>query len=1810
MQPNRAFDARSVAIVILVVVVVVQTVLLVRQDSPAPTPAEQAVEKPEPAVETTPADAEEPSGVRIQSVRLASRESNYLVASFDSPIGSPGRGPLETAPAVIEPETPGNWFLLDPYVLYFTPEGPFEPGREYVVRIAPERLPDPEIELAGQTEFRVQSAPFMVEELTLSQRPGPADEPAGVILHGQASFSRQVDPKEFIEQLTVVDPTAEEPLSVRLLTSYPSERIEFQTGPVVKRTEPRTVTARIDQAMTPRHAQSPLQADVTASMEIVLDPVLRLESIDTTASTERTAVELRFSAPMDARLASGLVEVEPETAFRLAAAGERLVLTGDFVPGATYDVTLARGLTAADGASLPERVARSVQLPDLPPSVDFAGHGMFLTGEGYTSLAVTSVNTDAFDLTIDRVYRNNIFFLLQYQDWLVFNEQDWGSRVDETLGRRLLERRLPVRRSHNQQVETPLQLARHIPVSEPGLYRVRIGLPGHSGGVQRWVLITDLGLVAKREAGGLTVWANRFSDLSSVAGADVELLSQANQVIARGRTDSRGFWSVEPGTLDFDEARPTMLTIRQGDDYAFLLLERFRIDQTGLDVAGLTFGDAGYTAYLYGERDIYRPGETVEGVAIVRDQDLSPPADQPFVLTIDDPRGAEVARRVLRPGPGGVAEFAYELPDFALTGEYAFRLAVGTETVGTYRVHVEEFLPDRITVEVDPEREAFSLGQELPFRVAARYFFGPPAADSPVEARLTLEAAPFAPQGYEAFVFGDPEADFQPIEVFSRQQTLSEAGEASFAPELPTRLSPPAMLRASITARVSERGGRGVTARDAVPVHAYPAYVGLERPARQGFERGEEIVLDVVAVDPGGEEATIGPMRAELIRDRWHTVMRRTPSGEFVYETTREPEVVDARSIDSAQTDVRFTPPDFGSYRVRLSDPAGGASAVVSFYIGGWGYSPWALENPARVEIVPDKNEYEAGETASFQVRSPFPGKLLLTLESDRVLDRRVVELAGNTAQVELPMRAAYAPNVYATAVVVREAGALEPGMVGRAYGAVPVFVDRRANKLTPVIDVPDTIRPERPLSIVVRAEPGEVVTVAAVDEGILQLIAQKTPDPFAHFYAKRGLAVDSADAFAMLLPEIPPTWGRSPAGGGRADDAMAQFVRTESIRRVEPVAFFSGPLVAGEQGVVTYTPDVPNFRGALRIMAVSADGRRFGASDTQVVVTSPLTVLPTFPRFLTLDERIDIPLAVRNETGADAEFRISLAAEGPASVTTQPQTVAIAAGREEVVTFTLATQAAEGVVTLNASAEGAGETARDSAEIPLRSPLPARSRVQTGVVESGEMAVPPAETGFLPQTATRTVRIGASPLVRFAGNLATLLAYPYGCAEQTTSRAFPLIHYGELARALDPDAFAQTEPRLSVVEAVHRLRAMRTGDGGIGLWPGADETHPYTTAYAGHFLVEADRAGFGVDRTFLDAILNRLGSLARGGDTDRATAAYACYVLALAGQPPRGAMESLWKTMDEPVETAPAARAWLAAAYAASGDMLRFEDIFAAPPDTESGSPFGTTRRDLAIALLARLDAGIMDERTTAIAARLVDSLDPTSRWTTQEAALGFLALGRWQAELAAMPPFSGALRAGSETISFTSDAPLTAELPPDAELTVTMDEGFEPGTAFYSVVDRGIPTFEAYAPISQGLEARIEYLTRGGQPADLAAIRQGELLIVKTAVRSTAGPVDNVAVSQLLPTGLEIENPRLASTERPQWMSGEDIRPAYQDLRDDRALFFLDLDDDRWRTLYSQVRAVLPGTFHLPPVQAEAMYDPALVAAGEPGEMTVLAR
>ena len=1456
----------------------------------------------------------------------------------------------------------------------------------------------------------------------------------------------------------------------------------------------------------------------------------------------------------------------------------------------------------------------------------------------------------------------------------------------------------------NEEVTTPISLEAYLSDEHVGIFKVVARNADRQwDSAHQWVLVTDLGISAKRAGDKLYVWVKSLATGAPVPAARVKLISDNNQTLLSGTTNWAGFAEFTEVTEKTEDFIPYMITVAKRDDLAFIQLDRHEIATADFDIAGPAYLQKGYEAFLYTSRGVYRPGETVQLAGIVRRAKQAIPEPLPTRIEVLAPDGRIIRELRQHLNKNGACDVKIPIPDYALTGNYIAKMKIADRVVGGVQFQVEEFMPDRMKVAVTVDKSSYKLGEALDIEVKATNLFGPPAVGRKVQASCQLIAVPFVvsdenlPPDTEAtqwrsFVFGNTKK-FESQRIELGESKTDTEGKALYQFTIPATLKAPSLLNGILTATVSEIGGRAVTASHRVVIHPYSHYVGIRRATTGVVKINQPLRFDYVAVNDEMAAAPGRALKLSLHKVHWNTILRQNAAGRYEYVSepqTTEVKTYDLTSAETAQT-VTLTPSDYGEYRVRLADIESTATAEIAFYVSGWRNAPVSMEHPTRLDLTLDKLAYRPGETAKLNIKAPFPGTLLLTVERDRVLSHRTIAMQENTATVSIPVRDSYKPNVYLSGTLIRAIPTdtiVQPDnkslLPARAFGVVPLKIDATRRRLSIEMSLKQTnnagrtediplfadydpqseavVRPNSEVSIAFevhgrRSWQKYDVCIAAVDEGILTLTDFQTPNPHDFFYQQRGLKTRSFDLYGGILPEIADVTDNSSTGG---DGALARQLgrkrlNTSGIRRVKPVSLWSGFVRTDGNGRGTVQFEIPQFNGKLRLMAVAFAGADYGASEASLIVREPIVLTPTFPRFLAGGDQIRVPVTLFNGTGENAEFTVKLQAAGDvqllsASDTHTPETVpengsekpphpptspplhelsiekGVDAGTEAQVFFDIRIQDAIGEVNFNLSAEGNAETTQIDVKLPLRSVAPPVTQTGHGMVRAGEPADFILPSNLIGNSSEFSLTLSPFPNVAFADSLRYLVRYPHGCLEQTTSKVFPLLYFSDLARSVEPMLAAEDSVDYYITAGITKLESMLMSNDQFSYWPGGTYVNPWSSIYASHFLVEARKAGYEVADRVYDAMLEGLKIQAKfspdtEGNNDAkkvkrkiALATYASYVLAAAGQPDRGTMHYLKNRGASSLSNY--SHFQLAGAFALSGELetaLSMLPVSVAlsfngkGTQRETGGTFNSPVRAQAIMLDVLAEVNENHPSIPMLVKNLSEAASDGNRWrTTQENAFAFLALGKIMKKQTDRD-YTGTLKLNGEHFA-DFDATETRYTDEDwdgARVQLTLEGE---GNCYYYWSAFGIQRDSFIEEYARELQVRRRYFNKDGESLTGTFVH-GDLIVAEITVKALTTNLENVVVVDMLPTGFEIENPRLESRAGIPWLKAQGFKPDYLDIRDDRLIFFGTFPRQRERKFYYALRAVTQGEFTLPPIAAEAMYDPTKSAVAGSMDIKVVA-
>ena len=1534
---------------------------------------------------------------------------------------------------------------------------------------------------------------------------------------------------------------------------------------------------------------------------------LRITDIALDVERDRPAVCVVFNQ----KLASA-VRQAPEDYVGLAPAQDVDIGARDdrvcLAHGAELELLVKAGVTGADGGRLYAEARQRFTVPDRAERVSFARDAYVLPGGADDRLPMTSVNLKTAKLKVYRIGDRNL--IQAVLSGLIGRDLYPGAEynVGGNTGVEVWSGEVEIEARRNCEVVTLLPVAELLGTRKPGVYAV-VGRPAEEDDRSRWrehatqwLVVSDVGLASFEGEDGLNVLARSLRSAEAKAAVRLTLVARNNTVLGSALTDERGQARFPPGLVRGRGGDRAALLVAETDagDYNFLRLigGSLELGERGVDGRAAP-GPA--DAFLYPERGVYRPGETVHLSVLLRDQGARAMPGLPLTLKVRHPGGTEVFVKTATGDAFGGYGFELPLANTARAGTWtalAF-LDPKASAVGSAGFLVEDFVPPRLEARLGADREAVRLGERVELAARGDFYYGAPAGGLEVEAYLNLvvDEEPFA--AWRGYRFGLEQETFRPERRELRAPPTDGAGESRFAVELKQLPDSTHPLLAEVRATLVDIGGRPVGATLRLPVRAREVEVGLKPEREGGIGNGDSAGFALVALDAEGRGVANRRLSYSWVREHYDYNWYQQ-GGSWQTRVTVSDEVLAGGEVtlDAAGKGRIERKLGWGRYRVEIADADGNSAASYRFHAGWWSASRLP-DVPDALELTLEKTALADGERLSAFVKAPFAGRAVLAVMGERLYRTLDVVLPAEGARVDLLVDRDWGPGAYLMVTAFRPNDGGASLLPSRAMGLAWFSIDRSAREVAVEIAAPETALPRSqvtlPLSIPAAAGRDLKLTLAAVDEGILSLTRFESPDPRAYFHGQRRLGIDVRDLYGYLIRGAEGRLGRLRSGG---DAVLADLDNTAGprTRTVETVALYRRDIAVDASGRAEVTLDLPDFNGRLRLMVVAYGAAVVGAGEAALLVRDPLVAELILPRFLAPGDEAAASLSLHNLSGKPLEVEVALEAAGALRLDGgQGFRVRLADGeRRDSPLRLIGGSVGDGQIRLAAAAEGLRQVAR-SWDIAVRAAWPNVTRRQVTVLEPGQRldGAGAATDEFFPDTLQTTVSLSARPDFDAPALLADLRLYPYGCNEQTVSQALPLLYAADLAEAWGAEDIDALDVRFTLDRAVLKLLDRQRGDGALSTWSAFGEVHPWLTAYAFDFLTQARERGLDVPPAAYEQMQVWLEDYALGGRTDQLYArAYALYVLARVGAVKASDVRYFADTHAGGIPTR-LGLGHVAASLALFGEGARaeamFEQAIAKRRPRQPIADYGSDLRDGAAlaALLAGLAGG--SDRRLAIAAELERRFDSTRWLSTQEEAWLLLATqalaggdGKLQAEVAGM-------RVGPQT------APYRHRLGDGARAGIAVvNRGAAPVRVI--VTRRGVPG-TAPAAVDAGFELQRSYFGIDGGAVDLAAVRQNQQIVVLIEGRAKQGREHEALLVDLLPAGFEIENAALGG----EGAAGRfDFLPPltrslFEAARDDRYIAAFDIAGDRRSFAFAYlVRAVTPGSYVLPGSFVEDMYKP----------------
>jgi len=1323
---------------------------------------------------------------------------------------------------------------------------------------------------------------------------------------------------------------------------------------------------------------------------------------------------------------------------------------------------------------------------------------------------------------------------------------------------------------------------------------------------ERWamrnIIASNIGLIAKRGANNsMVVAVTNILSAQPMAGVTLQFLDYQKQEIYKTTSGSDGL-------AKFDlKRKPYLLVASKGNERGYLKLDDgsslplSRFDVGGQEIQG------GLKGFIYGERGVWRPGDSIFLTFILQDKLKTLPSDHPVEFELDDPDGHIYKHITATQSVDGFYSFHVATETSSRTGNWTAKVKVGGASFEK-NVKIETIMPNRLKINLNfGGATQLTKGGDKTGDLQARWLFGGIAQNlkAKVDAYLSAQHTTF--KGYDDYIFDNPTLSFNTQTATVFEGRLDATGKAVVKPDIEVDKQAPGQLKANFLVKVFEPGGAFSIQGISLPYNVYDGYVGIKTPKGSNYSgmlfTNRDNPISIADLDTKGVPFSGSrDVQVELYKIQWRWWWDESGNEFSNFTQDRYNKLIKTETVKltngRGQWNLHVSNDDWGRYLLLVKDPQTGHSTGKILYMD---WSNWAerlqQSNPteaAMLSFTSNKTAYKVGEDATLTIPTSDNGRALISIENgSQVLQTAWIDTRKGQTQYTFKIDSKMAPNIFVNVTLLQRHAQTVNDLPIRMYGVIPLQVDDPQTILKPVINMPDKIRPETPSSVTVSEANGKEMTytVAIVDEGLLDITNYKTPNPHETFYARESLGVKSWDLFDYVIGAYGGGLERILSIGGDGTNGMNHNVQ---VNRFKPVVKFLGPyhLNAGERQTKRFT--LPQYIGAVKVMVIAGHDGGYGFSDKEVTVKKPLMILATLPRVLGPGEKIQLPVSVFALEDKVKNVSVEVQSNAFENLAgNNKKTVSFSKTGDQLVMFDLDVKSFIGVGKVKIIAKGASETATYDVELNVRNPNPPITKVIEKELAPGEAWSTAYAPVGMPGTNRATLEVATIPPLNLTKRLDYLIEYPYGCVEQTTSAGFPQLYLGQL---LDLTPRQNAEVDRNIKTTISRLKNFQTNDGGLSYWPNQGESDEWGTNYAGHFILSAQAKGYSLPIGFLEnwKKYQKLRALTWAPDSRSfygadLTQAYRLYLLALARAPELGAMNRLreFKYISEE------ARWRLAAAYKLVGQpeiglqLIKGLSTTVKPYYTLYGT-YGTDLRDEAM-ILETLTLLGQQQRAAAQLRLVATRLSQDDWYSTQTTAYSLVAIAE----------YCGVNHAGAKMqFNYNASAVNAKTYIWQSDLTVSggkvtlKDVGNN--RLYIRLIQRGQPaTGQDVQSVNNPdiLEMRVGYFTLTGHPIEVTKLKQGTDFVAQVNIKNPGkrGRYDNMALTQIFPSGWEIINTRMNDTTEAMSSSPSD----YRDIRDDRVNTYFSVAENKEVTFYVTLNAAYTGKYFLPAVSSEAMYN-----------------
>lgn len=1345
------------------------------------------------------------------------------------------------------------------------------------------------------------------------------------------------------------------------------------------------------------------------------------------------------------------------------------------------------------------------------------------------------------------------------------------------------------------------------------------------------ILASNLGMIVKRNSlNKLWIAVNNILDTKPVAKAQVTIYNFQLQPIGKRETNGEGLVEITPKGVPFiavaeADKQKAYVRVVDGEEQSVS-----RFDVGGKDI------QKGLKGFIYGERGVWRPGDTLHISFMLEDREKRIPDKHPVALEIYNPRGQFYTKMISTQGTNGFYTFAVPTQADDPTGLWNAYVKVGG-TAFHKSLRIETIKPNRLKITLALPTILQASSKDVYAPLTSSWLTGATASRLKAKIEMSLSKVNTQFKNYGQYLFNNPATDFTTVRADVFNGVLDAEGRAGVNIQLPVATGAPGMLNATFTTRVFEPGGDASIYSQTVPFSPFTSYVGinLNQPKGKYIETDKDHVFDIVTVNDQGQLVNRSNLEYKIYRISWSWWWENDEESFGTYINNSSITPVASGNLQTtggkASFKFRINYPDWGRYLVYVKDRESGHATGGTVYID---WPDWRgrsnKTDPSGIKMLAfslDKDSYEIGETATAIIPAAAGGRALVSLENgSTVLQQQWLEVSdqGDT-KLTFKITPEMAPNVYLHISLLQPHAQTVNDLPIRMYGIAPVFVTNRQTILQPQIKMPEVLRPETDFNVTVSEKSGKPMTytLAIVDDGLLDLTNFKTPDPWNEFYAREALGIRTWDMYDDVLGASGGRYSSLFSTGGDASLKPADA----KANRFKPVVKFIGPFYLAKGKQQTHTLKLPMYVGSVRAMVVAGQDGAYGNAEKTAFVRTPLMLLSTLPRVLSTQEEITVPVNVFAMEDQVKNVTVSLEASGAGVQITgnRQQSLTFDQPGDQLAYFTLKTGSKTGKATIHLTASGSGQQTKETIEIEVRNPNPVVTLRNSQWIEAGQEA----ELSYTlagSSSANNQVQLEVSriPSVDISRRFDFLYNYQHHCTEQLTSKALPLLFVSQFKAVDEQEA---EKIKANVQEAIRQIYARQLPNGGFVYWPGNAVADEWITSYTGMFLTLAQEKGYAVHPNVLNKWKRFQRAAAQNWRMPQEASnwqiwqselqqAFRLYTLALAGAPEYGAMNRMKEQPGLSIQ----AKWRLAAAYALTGKMkpageLVYNAETTVIPYSSMNLIYGSSDRDEAM-ILETLILMKRDRDALQQAKKVSQNLAQENWFSTQSTAFALMAMGRLAEQLSGTLDFTWNWNGKQQPVVKSAKAVFEKEIATSPKSGTVSVKNKGKGALSVDLITRTQLLNDTLPAIADNIRLDVKYTDMAGSPISVEDIRQGTDFMSAVTLSNISGTSDysNLALTHIIPSGWEIYNERMIVPEASSSNSNEANtsessagKYTYKDIRDDRVLTYFDLRRGESKTFTVRLQATYAGNFILPAIQCEAMYDAAVQARTKAGRTTV---